>query len=343
MRKKEDKRRIGILTSGGDAPGMNAAIRAVVRTAAQYEDIKVLGIRRGYRGLLDGKYSELKVADVSDIIHRGGTILHTARCLEMTKPEGINRAIMMCKDFLKLDALVVIGGDGSLTGAQELSKHGINVIGIPGTIDLDLACSEYTVGFDTAVNTVMEAIGKLRDTSGSHERCSVVEVMGRSAGDIALWCAITGGAEEVMIPELTEVDTNAVIRQILHNRSKGKTHHLILVAEGVKFDDKAVAGGLENYGSFEFSKELQNAVNIEARATILGHLQRGGNPTAMDRFHASMMGYLAVEIFNSGEKNRIVVVKDGKHTHMDINEGLASEKNNEKYEKMYDIMKILSI
>lgn len=330
MRKKEIKKKIGILTSGGDAPGMNAVIRAIVRTAEYYKDIQILGIRRGYEGLLSADFKQLKSADVSDIIHRGGTILRTARCLEMMNDDGIAKAAQICK-VLNFDALIVIGGDGTLTGASKLAEQGVNVIGIPGTIDLDLACSEYTIGFDTAVNTGMEAIEKLRDTSGSHERCSVVEVMGRGAGDIALWCAMTGGAEEVLIPENPSQTKDDIIHQIIENRAKGKNHHLILVAEGASIS------------SFQLSKEIEKITAIEARATILGHLQRGGNPTAIDRFHASMMGYMAIDVFKNNKKNKIIIFKGGKYEHIDIFEGLKQKRDTKNHFKMYEISKILSI
>lgn len=319
-------KKIGILTSGGDAPGMNAAIRAVVRTALHH-NIKVIGIRRGYDGLLSGDFQELGPKSVSDIMQRGGTVLLTARCPEMHTPEGQQKAANIYK-VLGLDALIVIGGDGSLHGGKYLSKLGVNVIGIPGTIDLDLDCTEYTIGFDTAVKTGMDAITKLRDTSFSHERCSVVEVMGRNAGYIALWCALTGGAEEVLIPEKRDITEDSVIEQILENRSTGKVQNLIIVAEGI--------GGTQN-----LAKHIQDVTGIETRATILGHLQRGGTPTAVDRMHASMMGYKAVETILSGQKNRIIVVKNGKYEDIDITEGLDYKRPYDN--TLYEITKILSI
>ena len=326
MRKIDAKRKIGILTSGGDAPGMNAAIRAVVRTA-MYHDIQVFGILRGFEGLIAADFHEMTTKDVSDIIHRGGTVLRTARSEEMMSGEGEKKAAQVC-NVLALDALIVIGGDGSLTGASKLAKHGVNVLGIPATIDLDLACSEYTIGFDTAVNTGMEAINKIRDTSSSHERCSVVEVMGRNCGQIALWCGVTGGAEEIMIPEFTEIDLDAVIRQIMENRGKGKNHNLVLVAEGIG-------------DSYRLSLEIERITGIETRSVILGHLQRGGQPTAVDRMHASMMGYKAVDLFVNGAKNRVVVMKGGKYADLDIFEALEEKKPYEH--ELYDIIKILSI
>lgn len=319
-------KKIAVLTSGGDAPGMNAAIRAVVRTAV-YNDIKVVGIKKGFSGLIHGEIEDLSPRSVSDTIHRGGTILLTARCPEMMTSEGQDKAATLCK-ALGFDALIVIGGDGSLHGGLELVKRGVNIIGIPGTIDLDLDCSDYTIGFDTAVNTGMEAINKIRDTSTSHERCSIVEVMGRNAGHIALWCSVTGGAEEVLVPEDKSHDTNSVISQIIENRSKGKTHNLIIVAEGIG-------------GSVAMAKEIENVTGIATRATILGYLQRGGSPTATDRMHASVMGYMAVDILKQGAQNRIVIFKDGKHTHVDLEEGLNMKRDYDP--SMYEMVKILAI
>ncbi len=320
-------KKIGVLTSGGDAPGMNAAIRAVTRTALN-NDIQVIGIRKGYNGLINGDIKELNGKDVSNIINNGGTILHTARSEEMRTEEGLKKAAQIYK-VLGLDALIVIGGDGSFRGADELSRYDVNCIGIPATIDLDLDCSEYTIGFDTAVNTGSDAIGKLRDTSSSHERCSVVEVMGRNAGYIALWCAMAGGAEEVLIPEEKDiVNSQHVIQQILENRSAGKRHNLIVVAEGV--------GGTQKLAS-----EIQEITGIQTRATILGHLQRGGSPTVIDRMHASMMGYRAVKAIMAGEKNKVVVYNKGEYQTFDIAEALKMKK--EYDEEIYDVVKILSI
>lgn len=323
----EKERKIGILTSGGDAPGMNAAIRAVVRTAI-YHGIKVVGIKRGFEGLLGAEIMDMNAKSVSDTIHRGGTVLLTARCPEMMTEEGQAKAAQVCK-ILGLEALVVIGGDGSFRGAQALTKHGVNVYGIPGTIDLDLDCTDYTIGFDTAVNTGMDAINKIRDTSSSHERCSVVEVMGRNAGFIALWCGMTGGAEEVVIVENKEtVNRDSVIRQIIENRAKGKTHNLIIVAEGIS-------------GSQEMAKDIQNVTGIQTRATILGHLQRGGSPTALDRMRASMMGYHVIELFLERKYNRVCIYKNGAYDDMDIDEALAMKREYDN--KLYEIIKILSI
>ena len=267
MEEQKKIKKIGVLTSGGDAPGMNAAIRAVVRTG-RYFDLNVIGIRKGYNGLINGEIKEMYSRDVSNVMNLGGTILHTARCPEMMTPEGLDKAAAIYK-ILSLDALIVIGGDGSYRGMAELAKRGVNCVGIPATIDLDMNNTEYTIGFDTAVNTGMDALNKLRDTSSSHERCSVVEVMGRDAGYIAVWCGMVGGAEDVMFPEEKDtIDSKEVIQQILANRSTGKRHNLIVVAEGV--------GGTQ-----KLAKDIQEITGIQTRATILGHLQRGGSPTAI--------------------------------------------------------------
>ncbi len=303
---------IGVLTSGGDAPGMNAATRAVVRTALA-KGLRVMGIRKGYNGLINGDIFEMDAKSVSDTIQRGGTILYTARCLEFIEPEGQQRGADMCKVF-GIDGLVVIGGDGSFKGAEKLAGLGINTIAIPGTIDLDIACTDYTIGFDTAVNTAMEAIDKIRDTSTSHERCSIVEVMGRDAGYIALWCGIINGAEDIFLPEKENITDEELIRRILENRKKGKKHNLIIVAEGVG-------------GSAELAAKIEKVTGIATRATILGHLQRGGSPTAVDRMHASMMGARAVELLAEGKSNRVVAYRDGKYVDYDINEALKMEKD----------------
>lgn len=327
MEQEKKIKKIGVLTSGGDAPGMNAAIRAVVRTA-QYHDVEVIGIRKGYNGLINGEIKEMRSKDVSNVMNLGGTILHTARCPEMMTEEGVNKAAAIYK-ILGLDALVVIGGDGSYRGMAELSKRGVNCIGIPATIDLDMNCTEYTIGFDTAVNTGMDALNKLRDTSSSHERCSVVEVMGRDAGYIAIWCGMVGGAEDVMFPEEKEkIDSAKVIQQILENRSIGKRHNLIVVAEGV--------GGTQ-----KLAKDIQEITGIQTRATILGHLQRGGSPTATDRMHASMMGYHAVKAILEGQQNRVVSFNRGRYEVLDLTEALNMEKHLDR--EIYDVIKILAI
>ncbi len=315
---------IGVLTSGGDAPGMNAAIRAVVRQAL-YKGKKVKGIKRGYAGLLDEEIIDMDAKSVSDTISRGGTILQTARCLEFVTPEGQQRGAEICKKH-GIDAIVVIGGDGSFKGAQKLAALGINTIGLPGTIDLDIACTEYTIGFDTACNTAMEAIDKVRDTSTSHERCSIVEVMGRGAGYIALWCGLANGAEEVLLPEKYDYDEQRLIEQITEARAKGKQHYIIINAEGVGH-------------SQSMAKRIEEATGIETRATILGHMQRGGSPTCKDRVYATTMGAMAVDLLCEGKSNRLVAYKDGKFVDYDIDEALAMTKSIPEY--MYEISKSL--
>lgn len=315
---------IAVLTSGGDAPGMNAAIRSVVRVATA-RGIKVMGINKGYNGLLSGDVVELTPRSVSDIVQRGGTILQTARCLEFVKPEYQERGAEMCRVF-GIEGLVVIGGDGSFKGAEKLANLGINTIGIPGTIDLDIACTEYTIGFDTAVNTAMDAINKIRDTSTSHQRCSIVEVMGRNAGYIALWCAICSGAEMVLIPEKERPSDEEIIKQILDNKQHGKKHCLIIVAEGVG-------------GSDALAKKVEQVTGIETRATILGHLQRGGSPTALDRLHASMMGAKAVDLLCEGKAKRVVAYVKGEYVDYDINEALEMKKNIDEY--MFEVSRVL--
>ena len=310
-------RTIGVLTSGGDAPGMNAAIRAVVRTALG-KGLRVRGIRRGYAGLLDGEIIDMTARDVSDIIQRGGTILQTARCSEMRTEEGQQKAAAICKKY-GIDGLVVIGGDGSFRGAQCLSSYGVNTIGIPATIDLDIACTEYTIGFDTAVNTAMEAIDKVRDTSTSHERCSIIEVMGRDAGYLALWCGIANGAEKILMPEEHEYSEDKMIEDIKENRRRGKKHYLIINAEGVG-------------DSINMAKRIEFATGMEARATILGHMQRGGNPTCKDRVYASIMGAKAVELLLAGKTNRAVAYRNGEYTDLDINYALEMEKKPLEYQ-----------
>ena len=304
-------KKIGILTSGGDAPGMNASIRSIVRTAIK-NNIEVIGFMRGYEGLINGDYINLDAKSVSDIMQKGGTILLSARCKEMMTDEGKQKAANVCKE-LNIDALIVIGGDGSLTGALHLSKLGVKVMGIPGTIDLDLACSEYTVGFDTAVNTAMEAINKVRDTSSSHERCCIIEVMGRNAGYIALWCGLINGAEEVLIPERPNVTEDEIIELVKNNKNNGKVSNVIVLAEGFT--------AVEPH---DLAKKIEKATNIETRATVLGHLQRGGSPTAVDRMHASIMGYRAVEQLLKGNINRIIILKNGKYDDVDREEGLKA-------------------
>lgn len=317
---------IGVLTSGGDAPGMNAAIRAVVRRAIA-SGKKVKGILKGYNGLLNEEIIDLSARDVSDTIGRGGTILYTARCAEFRTEEGQKKGAEVCKKH-GIDGLVVIGGDGSFAGAQKLANLGINTIGVPGTIDLDIACTEYTIGFDTAVNTAMEAIDKVRDTSTSHERCSIIEVMGRNAGYIALWCGIGNGAEDILIPENYDYDEQKLINNIIRNRKRGKKHHIIINAEGIGH-------------STSMARRIEAATGVETRATILGHMQRGGSPTCKDRVYASMMGAYATDLLCQGKTNRVVGYKDGEYTDFDINEALAMQKGISEF--MFEVSKALSV
>ena len=303
---------IGVLTSGGDAPGMNAAIRAVVRTAI-HNGINVKGIMRGYAGLLQEEIVDMDSTSVSEIIHRGVTILYTARCQEFTTVEGQKKGAEICRKH-GIDGVVVIGGDGSFQGAGKLSALGINTIGIPGTIDLDIACTDYTIGFDTAVNTAMEAIDKVRDTSTSHERCSIIEVMGRNAGYIALWCGFANGAEDVLLPERYDGNEQVLIDRIIENRKRGKKHHIIINAEGIGH-------------STSMAKRIEAATGIETRATILGYMQRGGAPTCKDRVYASIMGAKAVELLIAGHSNRLVAYKNGEYVDFDIQEALAMTKD----------------
>lgn len=307
---------IAVLTSGGDAPGMNACIRGVVRTALA-KGLKVKGIMRGYAGLLKEEIIDMDGHAVSDIVQRGGTILYTARCLEFKKPEVQQQAA----DILHkhgIDGLVVIGGDGSFAGARQLANLGINTIGLPGTIDLDIACTDYTIGFDTAVNTAMEAIDKVRDTSSSHERCSIIEVMGRNAGYIALWSGIATGAEDILLPERYDGDEQALINHIIELRKLGKKHHIIINAEGVGH-------------STSMAKRIEAATGIETRATIIGHIQRGGSPTCMDRVYASIFGAKAVDLLLEGKSKRVVGYRNGEFVDYDINEALAMKKDIDDY------------
>ena len=316
---------IGILTSGGDAPGMNAATRAVVRNAIAH-GLKVKGIMKGYQGLLNEEIIDMDARSVSDTIQKGGTILYTARCAEFRTPEGQKKGADICKKH-GIEGLVVIGGDGSFQGAQKLAALGINTIGLPGTIDLDIACTDYTIGFDTAVNTAMEAIDKVRDTSTSHERCSIIEVMGRNAGYIALWCGIANGAEDILLPERYDNDEQKLINNIIQNRKKGKKHHIIINAEGIGH-------------STSMAKRIEAATGIETRATILGHMQRGGSPTCKDRVYASIMGAYAVDLLREGKSNRVVAYKNGKFVDFDIDEALAMKKDIDEYQ--YTISKNLA-
>lgn len=316
---------IGVLTSGGDAPGMNAAIRSVVRTAL-LAGVKVKGIRRGFLGLLEEDIFEMKSKSVSDIIQRGGTILYTARCPEFVIPENQDKAAEICRKH-GIEGLVVIGGDGSFRGADAISKRGINTVGVPGTIDLDISCTDYTIGFDTAVNTAVETIDRVRDTSTSHERCSIIEVMGRHAGHIALWCGIANGAEEILIAERYDYDEVKIIKKINRRRETGKKHYIIINAEGV--------GESEN-----MAKRIEATTGMETRATIIGHAQRGGTPTARDRVYASVMGAKAVDLLIAGANNRVVAYKDSQFVDFDIEEALAMTKDIDQY--MYELSMRLS-
>lgn len=316
---------IGVLTSGGDAPGMNAAIRAVVRSALA-NGLNVKGIRRGYSGLLEEDIIDMDASSVSDIIQRGGTILYTARCLEFKTPEGQQKGAEICRKH-GIDGLVVIGGDGSFQGARKLANLGINTVALPGTIDLDIACTDYTIGFDTAVNTAMEAIDKVRDTSTSHERCSIIEVMGRNAGYIALWCGIANGAEDILITERYDHDEQKIIDNIIKSRKIGKKHHIIINAEGIG----------DSYG---MAKRIEEATGMETRATIIGHIQRGGSPTCTDRVYASAMGAYAVDLLCNGESNRVVGYRKGEIVDYDIQEALEMTKDIDQY--LFDVAKKLS-
>ena len=322
----ETKGKIAVLTSGGDAPGMNAAIRAVVRTGIS-KGYEVYGVRRGYNGILNREMDLLTFHDVSEKLQHGGTFLFTARSAEFREEEGKKKAAAICKE-LGIETLIVIGGDGSFTGAKNLSKYGVNVIGLPGTIDLDIAYTEYTIGFDTAVNTAMEAIDRLRETSNSHERCSVVEVMGRSAGYIALWCGIANGAEEILLPEKFDNNYDKLIEEIKNNRASGMTHQIIVNAEGIGH-------------SYGLAKKIEEATGMETRATILGHMQRGGSPTCKDRVYASIMGAKAVDLLLEGKTNRVVGYQHGEFVDYDINEALQMHKEIPEY--AYRVSKDLAL
>ena len=316
---------IGVLTSGGDAPGLNAAIRAVVRKAIG-NGVKVKGIKKGYQGLLNEEIVDMERRDVSETIQRGGTVLGTARCPEFKLEEVQERAADICRKH-GIEGMVVIGGDGSYRGAQALARKGINTIGVPGTIDLDIACTEYTIGFDTAVNTAMLAIDKVRDTSSSHERCSIIEVMGRNAGYIALWCGVANGAEDILLPEKYDYNEQNIINNIVANRKKGKTHHIIVNAEGIGH-------------STSMARRIEAATGMETRATILGYMQRGGSPTCKDRFYASIMGAYATDILCNGGSNRVVAYTKGEFVDYDIEEALNMQKNIPEYQ--YMVSKVLS-
>lgn len=319
-------RRIALLTSGGDAPGMNAAIRSVVRSAI-YNDIKVIGIRRGYSGLIKNDFEELDSRSVNRLTAKGGTCLYTARCAEMLTEEGVQRAADNCR-FLGIDGLICIGGDGTFRGARALYEKGVPVIGIPATIDNDITCSHYTIGFDTAANTAIDCIDKLSDTMQSHERASVVEVMGRHAGHLALYVGISCGAAVTLIPEEPyniETDVAEVIREA---RINGRNHFIIIVAEGVGHTE-------------QIAKQIQELTGVETRLTVIGHVQRGGSPTARDRVMATRMGHYAVECLLQGKSNRVVVYRDSHICDLDISEALNMKKDLDQY--MYRVMREVSI
>ena len=324
MPKTREVKTIGVLTSGGDSPGMNAAIRAVVRKALA-NGMKVKGIKKGYQGLLNEEIVDMERHSVSEIIGLGGTILGTARCEEFKTEEGVKKGAEVCRKH-GIDGIVVIGGDGSYRGAQKLSHEGINTIGLPGTIDLDIACTDYTIGFDTAINTAMEAIDKVRDTSSSHERCSIIEVMGRNAGFIALWCGVANGAEDILLPEKYDYNEQTLINHIIENRKNGKKHHIIINAEGIGH-------------STSMARRIEAATGVETRATILGYMQRGGSPTCKDRYYASIMGARAADLLKEGKTNRVVAQKNGDFVDFDIDEALAMTKSIPEYE--YEMSKIL--
>ena len=316
---------IGVLTSGGDAPGMNAVVRAVVRTAIA-NGMTVKGIMRGYNGLIDGEIEDLDARSVSDIINRGGTMLYTARRPRFREEEGILEGVETCKKF-GIEGVVVIGGDGSFRGARDLSLRGIPCIGVPGTIDNDIACTDYTIGFDTAMNTAMEMVDKIRDTSQSHDRCSIVEVMGRNAGHLALQCGIAVGATAIVVPEV-EITIDEIIEKIKRVKKTGKRHFIVIVAEGV--------GGID-----EMAKKIEAATGIVTRANTLGHVQRGGNPTVRDRVRATQLGYAAVKLLQEGKGNRVVGIKDSAVVDYDIYEALNMTKGLDM--EMYNIANITSI
>lgn len=319
---------IGILTSGGDAPGMNAAIRAVVRSAIYY-GYKVYGIEKGYKGLLNEEFIEMDLSSVGDIIQRGGTILKSSRCDEFRTPEGREKAAEILKKK-GISSLVVIGGDGSFTGAKLLSDLGISTIGIPGTIDNDLAYTDYTIGFDTAMNTVIDAIGKIRDTSSSHDRVNIVEVMGRNCGDIALYAGIAGGAETIIVPEV-KIEVEEIVNKLETTQKRGKKHSIIVLAEGAQLEG----------GSMGLKNVLSEKDGADVRITVLGHVQRGGSPSAFDRILASKLGKRAVDILIEGKTKMVVGIRDNKIIDMDIDEALSMKKEFDI--ESYKMAKVLSI
>lgn len=318
-------KRIGVLTSGGDSPGMNAAIRAVVRKA-MYHDLEVYGVYHGYAGLIAGNIEKLELGSVGDIIHRGGTKLYTARCPEFKTLEGQMKGIEQLKKF-GIEGLVVIGGDGSYQGAKKLTEHGFPCVGVPGTIDNDIPGTDFTIGFDTALNTVIDAIDKIRDTATSHERTYVIEVMGRHAGDIALWAGLADGAETILVPEV-DYDMEDIIARLKRGHERGKKHSIIVVAEGVG-------------SAIDFGKKIEEATQFDTRVTVLGHVQRGGSPSAFDRVLASRLGARAVELLIEGKGGRCVGIQSNKLVDHDIIEALAQKHTID--EDMYRLSKELSI
>ncbi len=316
---------IGILTSGGDAPGMNAAIRAVVRTAV-FNNINIVGIKQGFHGLINGQIEYMNLSSVADIIHRGGTILRSSRSEEFMTEKGFQKALDVIKIF-GIDGLIVLGGDGSAKGSRELSNAGIPTIGIPCTIDNDMDHTDYTIGFFTAVETAVEAIGKIRDTSSSHGRASIIEVMGRNCGDIALYSGLAGGAESIVVPEI-EFNVDEIIKKALEGKNRGKLHHIIVLAEGVG-------------NPYDIAEKVKESTGIDTRITVLGHIQRGGTPTSFDRIIASEMGNRAVELLLEGKSARIIGVKCNEIMDLDITEALSMVKGFNV--KMYETAKILSI
>jgi 6-phosphofructokinase 1 len=318
-------KKIGVLTSGGDSPGMNAAVRAVVRKAI-FHDVEVYGIYQGYTGLMTGQIKKLELGSVGDIIHRGGTFLYSARSEEFKTPEGQKKGIEQLNKH-GIEGLVVIGGDGSYRGAEKLTEHGFPCIGVPGTIDNDIPGTDFTIGFDTALNTVIDSVDKIRDTATSHERTYIIEVMGRHAGDIALWAGLAGGAETILIPE-ANVDMDDVISRLKRGHDRGKRHSIIVVAEGVG-------------SGVEIGKQINEATNLETRVSVLGHIQRGGSPTAFDRVLASRLGAFAVELLLDGKKGRAVGIQSNQLVDFSISEALSQKHSVDL--NMYRLSEELSI
>jgi 6-phosphofructokinase 1 len=321
----KDLKKIGVLTSGGDSPGMNAAIRSVVRTAI-YHGLDVAGIYQGYQGLIQGDIEELKITSVGDIIHRGGTMLRTARCEQFKSEEGFNKGLNMLRMF-KLDGLVVIGGDGSFKGAKRLADAGFPTIGIPGTIDNDLAYTDFTLGFDTALTTVVSAIGNIRDTSSSHGTVNIIEVMGRDCGDIALYAGLAGGAEAVIIPEIPN-DVDALCRTLIHGKKRGKLHSIILLAEGVG-------------KPYELAEEIKQKTDSDVKVSVIGYLQRGGTPSPSDRILGSRMGAYAVDLLLEGKFGRAVGIKGNQMIDFSFEEVLGMKKDYDR--NIYELARILAI